>query len=55
MNPNNINEFLCIEQTDILINFLFNNNYKINESLTNLMRKSNLNKDAQLLFYISEN
>lgn len=55
MNPDNINEFLCVEQTDILINFLYNNNYMINESLTNLMRKSNLNKDAQLLFYISEN
>jgi hypothetical protein len=55
MNPNDINNFLCIEQLPIFINFLFNNGYTINESLTRLLKKSNLESGAELLFYISEN
>jgi hypothetical protein len=55
MNPNEINNFLCIEQLPIFINFLFNNGYTINESLTRLLKKSNLESGAELLFYISEN
>tara|TARA_B100001287_G_scaffold50199_1_gene39224 strand:- start:508 stop:852 length:345 start_codon:yes stop_codon:yes gene_type:complete len=55
MNPNNINDFLCIEQLPIFINFLLNNGYTINESLTRLLKKSNLENDAELLFYINEN
>ena len=55
MNPQYINSFLCIEQLPIFINFLFNNGYIINESLTRLLKKSNLDNGSQLLFYISEN
>tara|TARA_Y100000389_G_scaffold201991_1_gene246137 strand:+ start:406 stop:750 length:345 start_codon:yes stop_codon:yes gene_type:complete len=55
MNPNNINEILCIDNLPIFINFLLSNGYTINESLTRLLKKSNLTSGGELLFYISEN
>lgn len=55
MDPNNLNNFLCIEQITFFINFLLKNGYTINESLTRLLKKSNLESGAELLFYINEN
>ena len=53
LNPNNTCEFLCIEQIPLLFNYLFNNGFKIDTSVTKVMQMSDV-KVGNLICFISK-
>lgn len=54
MNPQNHLEFLRIDELSLLLCFLTNNGYKIDNQITKIMMKANTEIKNTLLFYIIE-
>jgi hypothetical protein len=52
LNPNNYCDFLTIEELPILLCFLSDNEYRIDNQITKIMMKSNTTIKETLLFYI---
>lgn len=52
-NPHNKCELLRIEDLPLLLNFLSNNNYIINNQITKIMMKANTSIQDTLLFYVN--
>ena len=51
LNPKNKREFLGVNDIDILFNFLIENNYKLEENLTEILIKNkNYNNDLIIVF-----
>ena len=51
LNPKNKREFLGVNDIDILFNFLIENNYKLEENLTEILIKNkNFNNDLIIVF-----
>jgi hypothetical protein len=42
LNPNNLCDFLCVENINLLFSYLIANGYKIDSSITKIMLKSNV-------------
>ena len=53
LNPNNKSEFLGVNDIDILLNYLIENNCKLEEKLTDIFTKNKLYND--LIFVFSDN
>ena len=53
LNPNNNSEFLGVNDIDILLNYLIENNFKIEENLTDIFMKNKLYNN-NLIFVFSD-
>ena len=54
LNPTNKMEFLGVNDIDILLNYLIENNFKLEEKLTDIFMKNKLYNDT-LVFIFSDN
>jgi len=54
LNPKNMCEFLCVNQINLLFNYLLSNHYSIDTSVTKIMQDSDV-KIKNLICFISKN
>jgi len=55
LNPNNLTEFLKIEEIPLLFTWLINNGYSINTNFTEIIQNSNLEIKNNIICFISNN
>jgi hypothetical protein len=54
LNPNNLHEYLCVNDIPNLFSYLVTNGYTIDTNITKMMNESEVKMDNKLLCFISK-